>query len=136
MADHRPSLVEPAEHRPAGTADRFSSRNARQRLELLVPRVDTEGGPKRHQRVARVKGRGHLPGTLAAGTAAVKRAFTGPLAQRQTPLPTCAPRTPFLVPSVRDHTAGGGGRFPAVAGSTLWSGAYAWVWEAAASRGR
>src|SRR6266545_587944 len=63
MADHRPSLVEPAEHLPAGTADRFGSRNACQRLELLVPRVDTEVGPERHQRVARAKNGGH-PGNI------------------------------------------------------------------------
>src|ERR687898_1287594 len=118
MADDRPSLVEPAEHLPAGTADRFGSRNVCQRLELLVPRVDTEVRRERHQCIARAKDGGHLPGTLADGDATVKRAFF--MAGNRgcyhgddhSCAHTCAPRTPFSSLS-HGPTAAEGGRFPA-----------------------
>src|SRR5215211_1744114 len=63
MADDGPSLVEPAEHLPAGATDRFGGRDACQRLELVVPRVDSEVRRERHQRVARAKDAGH-PGNI------------------------------------------------------------------------
>src|SRR5215211_3932269 len=63
MTDHCPSLVEPAEHLPAEATDRFGGRDARQRLELVVPRVDAEVRCERHQRVAREKDVGH-PGNI------------------------------------------------------------------------
>src|ERR687897_1014254 len=118
MADDCPSLVEPAEHLPAGTADRFGSRKVCQRLELLVPRVDTEVRRERHQCIARAKDGGHLPGTLADGDATVKRAFF--MAGNRgcyhgddhSCAHTCAPRTPFSSLS-HGPTAAEGGRFPA-----------------------
>src|SRR6266542_2552214 len=97
MTDHRASLVEPAEHLPAGTADRFGSRNARQRLKLLVPRVDAEVGPELHQRVAGAKDRGHLAGTLGEGAAMVERPFTVPreLKIRGRPTPSSSDGRPL-----------------------------------------
>src|SRR5918994_3959069 len=95
MADHRPPLVEPAEHLPAGTADRFGGRDARQRLELLVPGVDTEVGPERHQRVAGAKDRGRLRGALADGAATVKRVHGAARAEASSrPTPSSSGRRP------------------------------------------
>src|SRR5215216_1592307 len=63
MTDHRPLLVEPAEHLPAGATNRFGGRDACQRLELVVPRVDSEVRRERHQRVTRAKDVRH-PGNI------------------------------------------------------------------------
>jgi hypothetical protein len=60
MADHGPSLADPAEDLPARAADRFGGRDARKLLEFLIPRVDPELRPERHQRVARAKVDGDL----------------------------------------------------------------------------
>jgi len=69
MADHRASLVEPAEHLPAESADRFGGGNACQRFELLVPHVDAEIRPECRQGVARAKDRRHH-GTIRLDRAA------------------------------------------------------------------